>query len=86
MKDYSKIPAHMRGGLERYVEHHIKPGSFLMAVLENNFVLALGRVDDINREHLMQWGDVLYNELPQACWGSPEKVQSWLDNKEREED
>ena len=82
MKNYSKIPEYMRGGLERYVEHHIKPGSFLMAVLENNFVLAAGRADDINQRYLMAWADTLYNDLPGTCWGSPEKVQSWLDKRE----
>jgi len=82
MKDYSKVPEHMREGLERYVEHHIRPGSFLMAVLENNLVLAAGRADDINRMYLMQWADVLYNELPGSCWGSKEKVQNWLDKRE----
>jgi len=82
MKDYSKVPAHMRGGLERYVEHHIKPGSFLMAVLENDFGCALEYADPVNREYLVEWAETLYNELPGDCWGSPEKVQSWLDKRE----
>lgn len=82
MKDYSKVPKHMRGGLERYVEHHIKPGRFLRAVLENDFVLAAGRADDTNQRYLMAWADTLYNEIPRGCWGSPEKVKAWLDKRE----
>jgi len=82
MKDYSKIPEHMREGLERYVEHHIKPGSFLRAVLENDFVLAVEYADKANRVHLAEWAETLYTEIPKGCWGSPEKVQNWLDHKE----
>lgn len=85
MKDYSKIPTHMREGLERYVEHHIKPGRFLRAVLENDFMLAVGYADTINRECFAQWAETLRWELPGESWGSPEKVQGWLDNKEGED-
>jgi len=78
MNDYSKIPAHMREGVRLYVEQRVKPGGFLMAVLENNFTEAVGRADETNIRYLKQWAELLYWELPSICWGSPEKVQAWL--------
>ena len=78
MNDYSKIPAHMREGVRLYVEHRVKPGSFLMAVLENNFKETVGRADETNLCYLQEWAEFLRWEIPSACQGSPEKVQAWL--------
>ena len=78
MYDYSKIPAHMREGIMLYVERRVKPGSFLMAVLENDFVQIVGRADETNIRYLPQWAELLHWEIPSKCWGSPEKVKAWL--------
>ena len=48
MINTSLVPKTLIDSLERYVEHHIKPGSFLRAVLENNLVEAVSRADFIN--------------------------------------
>jgi hypothetical protein len=74
----NKVPAHMIGGIDRYVEHHIEPGGFLRAVLENNLKEALGRADMENRYALFDIVSYIYNECPFQCWGSPEKVGLWL--------
>lgn len=74
----SLVPAHMVDGLVMYVEHGIPPGSFLLAVLENNLAGAAALTDEINKLCLFQWTDVLWNELPGDCWGSPEKVRAWI--------
>lgn len=76
------IPPHMRAALLRYTKDHIEPGSFLRAVLENNLKEAVARADGINRHRLIDYVTYLYNEAPSACWGSPEKVQAWLDLRE----
>lgn len=73
-----EIPDRMMGGLKRYVEHGIEPGSFLMAVLRNDLHDAVGRADDENIRNLPAYVSYLYNEAPSPCWGSPEKVQAWL--------
>jgi len=72
----------MMGGLIRYIEEHIEPGDFLMAVLENNLSEACGRADDDNIENLPAFCAFLYNEAPAACHGSPEKVSAWLAMRE----
>ena len=33
---HQTIPEHMRGGIERYVNHGIPPGSFLTAIICND--------------------------------------------------
>ena len=78
MYDYSKIPAHMRESVRLYVEQRVKPGSFLMAILENNFKEIVGLADETNLSGLQQWAEFLRWEIPSACQGSPEKVQAWL--------
>lgn len=81
MYNYSKVPMHMHGSIRRYVEKRKKPGDFLMALLENNFIEAVGLADQKNFCYLAQWAELLRWELPPNCWGSPEKVQAWLDSK-----
>lgn len=78
MKLIDAIPEHMRGGLARYIEHHIEPGSFLRAVLENDLKGAISYADSTNRFLLFDYVNYLYNDAPSVCWGSPEKVAAWL--------
>ena len=78
MINYDILPEHMRGGMKRYIESKVPPGGFLMAVLENNLIEAVGRADRINRERLFDFCNFLYNKAPSRCWGSPEKVKTWL--------
>lgn len=80
----SAIPAHMMGGLRRWIEHGVMPGSFLRAVLENNLKDAVGQADSTNQQLLVAYVIFLYNEAPAACWGSPEKVRAWAEAKAAE--
>ena len=77
--DYSLIPAYTMGAIKRYIDHHIEPGGFLTAVLENNLREALGRADEFNNAALFHIAAYLYNEAPADCWGSVEKVERWLE-------
>lgn len=75
---YSTIPLHMMESLKRYIEQRIQPGHFLTAVLENNLKEAVGRADDVNIRLLPEYIAYPYNEAPGLCWGSPERVRTWL--------
>ena len=80
---WDDIPAHMQAGVERYIQHGIKPGKFLQAVMENNLVDALAQADLTNRQHLHAYSRLLYNCLPsrnanETPWGSPESVAAWI--------
>ena len=72
------IPTLAAEGLARYLDHHIRPGGFLCAVLSNDLAEALGRADDENAECLQAIVAYLYNEAPSPSWGSPEKFKAWL--------
>jgi hypothetical protein len=72
------VPEHLRGGLMRYVENGIPPGSFLTAVVSNDLFEAMGRADEISRLNLLQVIRWLYNNAPRACYGSAGQVRAWL--------
>jgi hypothetical protein len=80
--DYTKCPAkYMIHGLQLYVERGIQPGSFLQALLANDFAKATTRADSANSELLREWALFLLNELPPDCWGSWETVRNWKGTK-----
>lgn len=81
MYNYEILPAHMRDVMQRYIENRLEPGGFLRAVLENDLVGSVMRADEINLERMYDYCLFLYNEAPSICWGSPEKVQAWLDRE-----
>lgn len=78
MFNYSQVPAYMHEEIRRYVEERIKPERFLLAVLANNFMEAVGQADDNNIKYLKLWAQLIHWELPSGCHGSPEKVKKWL--------
>ena len=79
MFDYSKIPVGgMVEGMRNYMEHGIPAGSFMMALLENDFCKICQYADDANRVALFQWARWLWNEAPMASYGSPAKVEKWM--------
>lgn len=71
------IPQHMWGAVRRWVDQGIEGGSFLMAVMNNDFMGAVSKADDSNILCLKQWAMFVYNDLPSGCWGSEEKCNSW---------
>ena len=71
------IPDYMMGGLERWIEHGIEPGHFLIAVLSNDLKEAVGRADDENIANLPAYMGYLYNEAPIGSWGNPSVMRTW---------
>lgn len=71
------VPHHMRGAVERYIEHGISGGSFMTAVFENNLSETIGRADHINESCMRGWCEFLYWHAPSQCWGSRAKVDAW---------
>ena len=80
---YPTIPQRTIDAIYRYVEDGILPGGFLTAVLENNLRESMGRGDFENIAAIFPIVDILYNYAPANCWGSPEKIEKWLDDKPR---
>ena len=84
MLNYSVLPDNLQDGMKRYIEHGIKPGSFLTACLENDFVYAVGKASDQTWEYLYDVAMFLYNELPgrgypDCPWGSRKAVERHMD-------
>jgi hypothetical protein len=73
------IPERMMGGIERYINQGIKPGSFLTAVICNDLKGAVMRADDENLPNLVAFVAYFYNEAPAPCWGSPEAMKAWME-------
>lgn len=74
----------IKESLDLYVNERIRPGGFLICVLENDLMGALARADVHNKRDLKQICQYVYMELPSTCWGNPEKVHNWL-NPQNEE-
>jgi|TARA_Y100000310_G_scaffold341525_1_gene440939 hypothetical protein len=77
------IPAKMKAAIDDYVQLRRPVGDFLTAVLSNKLCESFGRADENNRKHLFDIVGYCYNEIPSECWGSPEKVESWLQQLKR---
>ena len=75
------IPLRMMDSIERYVQHGVKPGRFLSAVISNNLKDAVAYADDENMKNIPAYVNYFYNKAPGNCWGSPEKMKSWSDKK-----
>ncbi len=76
--DYSGLPEHMQGAMQRYIDNGIEPGSFLLAVLCNDLAGAVGRADSVNRARINDYVMWMHNDAPAACHGSREKVAEWI--------
>ena len=82
------IPEHTKQALDRYVNQGIPPGSFLIEVLCNNLSGAFGRADDKNIANMFAIVKYVHNDVPAIAWGSPERIESWINrfkSKENEE-
>jgi len=75
------VPHHVIDGLSLYVLLGIQPGHFLTAVLENDLRESFARADEECRRGLFALVCFLYNGIPARAWGSPERVEQWLDTR-----
>lgn len=77
-----RVPNLVPGTLARYLIHHIRPGSFIAAVLRNDLFEAIGRAD---RWSLLSLGGItglIYNHLPIAV--TREGYDKWIENSDQE--
>jgi hypothetical protein len=74
------IPAHTKAALDRYVNHKILPGGFLMKVLSNDLFGAVGQADSENAAALPEIVKYIYNQLPANAWGSQDLVYKFVEN------
>ena len=73
------LPDRFRCSIQRWLEHAISPGSFLMAVLENDLRGAMANADNMSIKQLPGIVCWLHGYAPMGSWGSRETVSRWLD-------
>lgn len=76
--DYTVLPEHLRGGMQRYIEKGIPTGHFLEAVLSNDLMGAFRRGDSESQRGLASIASFLYNQAPAWCFGSSGNYSAWL--------
>ena len=79
--NYDLLPEHIRAGVKMYIEEYIPPGDFLQAVICNNLKESFIRADETNTRMMWNIVNFFYNEAPSICWGSEEKMRSWLQRR-----
>lgn len=78
--NYESLPEYMRDGTRDYIEHGVRPGSFLTAVICNDLFKAVVRADYINKSWLKDWCLFFYHESPPDCYGSEQVMGAWIKN------
>jgi len=76
---YPTIPRYTINALNLWATEGHPPGGFVTAVLKNDLRSAVWAADPDNATSLCDIVRYAINELPSACWGSPERVASWPD-------
>ena len=75
---WDTIPEHVYHGLRRYFEFGGRTGSFLEAVLSNDFSGAVLRADMLNIYSIRNFACFLHNEAPRGSYGSPQAYKNWI--------
>jgi len=83
--NYNLLPAHIRGGMKRYIEDGIQPGNFLTAVICDKLVESFAQADDVNIACMFEIAGFMYNEAPSVCRGSKEKMEAWMKSQKNPE-
>lgn len=72
------LPDSLKRGLNDYLNHGSDPGAFLQAVLTNDLKRACETASTDNLKALPQIVSYFYNNIPSMAWGSYERVQDWM--------
>lgn len=67
-------------GIKNYVERGIPPGEFLYSVLTNNLKESIKTADEENLRDIVEIVEYCYQKIPSICWGSVERVRTWMDS------
>ena len=74
---YQRIPPHIRASIDGWALRATPCGGFVMACLTNDLYGAVSRADLDCLRAIPAIVAYLYNQVPGACWGTPEKVKAW---------
>lgn len=77
--DMSKVPEHIRPGIEMYIREGRPVGKFLSYVICNKLKESFMYADEININRMFDIVNFFYNQAPFSCWGSEEKMKAWIE-------
>ena len=60
-----------------WIEHGTRPGDFLWALINNDFITICGKADHINQTRLMDLANFMYNQAPCLCWHFKKNIEAW---------
>lgn len=86
MLDFSDIPERTLKAIDDFAHEGTEPGGFVRAVLSNNLRDSFAFADSENRAALSRIVVYCFNEVPEICWGNPERVSAWIDFKRQQRD
>jgi len=72
------VPEHMRNGMLRYAIVGIPPGSFLLAVIDNDLQKSVACADEKNLPLIALYAQWFRFIAPPDCHGSVEKRIAWV--------
>lgn len=78
--NYDVIPPHCQAGMRAWIEDGHMPGSFLRAVITNDFRGAVTLADEINSLCLRSYAIFLYQEAPHGSYGSTQAMAAWAES------
>jgi len=76
-RNRSNIPPALIEGLNLYAEQGVPLGSFLRAVVANDFLDAVARADEYSMRALPAVAWMVYQDLPCLCHGSRKVYKAW---------
>ena len=78
------LPDSLKNVIEDYIEFGHNPGSFVMAVMENNLISSIKHMDPLADYTLEDVVEYVYENVPAECFGSLLTVASHIRMKKAE--
>lgn len=76
------IPDYMITGILNYLVDRVQPGDFLSSIITNDLKSACHYADANNMWLIPVYVAFFYNQAPSTCWGSKERMEQWLSERE----
>ena len=75
--EYKILPSNLQHGMFIWIEHGTRPGDFLWALINNDFIEICGKADTHNQRRLMDLANFMYNQAPSLCWNLKINIKAW---------
>ena len=73
------VPPHLQDTIKNYLDHGLRTGGFLEAVISNDLFAAMRRADGISRNNLHGIVQFFWNYTHSNSFGSPKTYSDWIE-------